>query len=52
MEFSYLQVLILFSLYLIIEILQVWQKSGREYYDLPYSKIFIQNLISYADTML
>ena len=36
MEFFYLQVLILFSLYHIIEILQVLQESGREYYDLPY----------------
>ena len=41
MEFSYLQVLILFSLYL--EILQVLQKSGREYYDLPYLKFYIKS---------
>ena len=43
MEFSYLQVLILFSLYLIIEILQVLLKSGREYYDLPYLKFYIKS---------
>ena len=40
MEFFYLQVLILFSLYQITEILQVFQKSGREYYDLPCLKCY------------
>ena len=44
MEFFYLQVLILFSLYLIIEILQVLQKSGREYYDLPsFEKFYVKS---------
>ena len=45
MEFSYLLVPILFFLYLIIEILQVLEKSGREYYDLPYLKFYIKSYI-------
>ena len=47
MEFSYLQVLILFSLYHITEILQVLQKSGGEYYDLLYLKCDIKSHMLY-----
>ena len=47
MEFSSLQVPILFCLYHIIEILRVLQKSGREYYDSLYLKCYIKSYSLY-----